>query len=97
MDLGVLTLRLLRVSATMEALPPDRKLAGGLCVAAAASLVGAALSGAASSFGVTDFPDDRRGEWAPRVVPLMTVMSLLLGFAGVRIVLRSGCLLSRRC
>lgn len=66
-----------------------RRIIGWLLVAAAAGLMGAALAGAASMFGTADSPHDRRGEWAPVVVPLMAILSFVPGLLGIRILASS--------
>ncbi len=69
----------------------DMRPIGWLLVAVAAYLMGAALSGSASLLGMTEFPNDRRGEWAPLVIPALTAFSLLLGLIGAWILVRSAC------
>ncbi len=60
------------------------KFIGWLCLAAASYLAAAALSGAASTYGLTDFPNDRRGEWGPIIVPILSLLSVALGAASIR-------------
>ena len=60
------------------------KITGWLCLAAGAYFAAAALSGAASMYGFTDFPDDRRGEWASITVPLLLLLAGVVGAFGWR-------------
>ncbi len=50
--------------------------------------MGAALSGGLAVFGLTNFPNDRRGEWGPIVLPLVALLALLFGGAGFWILRR---------
>ena len=59
-------------------------LFGWLFVAVSSYILGAVLSNIASSYGVTNFPNDRRGEWAPVVIPMMLLLSGGLGILGYR-------------
>ena len=61
-----------------------------ISVVAGAYLLGVALSGAVSAFGVTVFPDDRRGEWSTVVLPVLLFGSAALTAIGYRQLTRSG-------
>jgi hypothetical protein len=69
---------------------PYKKFLGWLLLIVAACLTGVALSSAASLWGWTDFPDDRRGEWAALIAPLLAGLSFLFWIPGSCLLVRSG-------
>lgn len=58
------------------------KVISWLCLAAASYLAAAALSGAASMYGLTVFPNDHRGEWGAITVPILLLLAIALGTFG---------------
>ncbi|MFC3814623.1 hypothetical protein [Lysobacter sp. GCM10012299] len=68
----------------MPANQNEGRLTGWLCLSTGAYFAAAALSCAASLYGITDFPDDHRGEWAPITVPLLILLAVASGIFGWR-------------
>jgi amino acid transporter len=61
-----------------------KEFTGWLCLTAALYVFAAALSAAAEMFGLTNFPNDHRGEWALVVVPILLLLSGLFSILGIR-------------
>ncbi len=69
---------------------PVKRLLGWLLLAASAYMHGAGLIISASILEWIDFPIDRRGEWAPFTLPIITVLSVAWGFLGFRYLAYTG-------
>lgn len=65
-----------------------RALPSWLALAVAGYFLGVGLSGFAATFGITDFPNDHRGEWGLLTFPILVAISCLLGFFSLRSLLR---------
>lgn len=58
-----------------------------LAIVCCAVLLGAGISGVLAAYGVSDFANDRRGEWAPMTAPICVGAGLLLcGFDAQRLI-----------
>jgi uncharacterized membrane protein HdeD (DUF308 family) len=65
-----------------------KAIVGWLFLAGASYMLGATLSGIASMVGITDFPNDHRGEWSLLTMPVSAILSIAIGYFSIRSLLR---------
>ncbi|QSX79366.1 hypothetical protein [Agrilutibacter solisilvae] len=67
---------------------PAKSFIAWLLLFAGSYALGAGLSGFASTFGITDFPNDRRGEWGLIATPIVLAIALAIGLWPFRYLLQ---------